>query len=114
MKIAQGTAFHDPREHIGIPDPPLKGGLFVSARESSQPRMPQNEWTIPYLLYAYEVKLTTFQRRLHADNQGPTQVHKTVFKIYQHTVLEVYQHTALGLVKNINPAETPSCGLTLA
>ena len=70
IKIVQGTAFKDLREHVGIPDP-LKGGLFVSARESSQARIPQNEWTIPYLLHAYDVKRTTFQRRLLADIQGP-------------------------------------------
>jgi hypothetical protein len=35
-------------------------------------------------------------------------------RIYQHTVLDAYQHIALGLVQNINPEETTSCGLTLA
>jgi hypothetical protein len=82
-QLALGTDFHDPRDHIGIPDP-LHGGQFVSARKSSQRRVSQNEWTIPYFLYAYDVKRTKFQRRLLADNQGP-QVEKTVFKIYQHT-----------------------------
>ncbi len=110
MRLVQGTAFKDPCDHVGIPDP-LKGGLFVSASGSSQARIPRNEWTIPYLLDAYNVKRTTFQRRLLADIQGPL---GRAIRIYQHTVLDAYQHTALGLVPNINPEETTSCGLTLA
>jgi hypothetical protein len=96
MKLVQGTAFKDPRDHVGISDP-LKGGLFVSASGSSQARIPRNEWTIPYLLYAYEVKRTTFQRRLLADIQGP--LGRAIW-IYQHIVLDAYQHTALGRSKH--------------
>jgi hypothetical protein len=111
-QLALGNDFRDPRDHIGIPDP-MQGGLFATARTSSQQRIPQNEWTIPYLLYAYAVKRTTFQRRLLAANQGP-KVNRTVSQVYTHTALELYQQEALGLVTSILPPETPSSGLTLA
>ena len=67
MKLALGNGFVDPRDHKGKQG---EGGVFVSTKSKSQAHIPKNEYTIPYLLHAYDVKRTSFQRRVKADKMG--------------------------------------------
>jgi hypothetical protein len=69
MKIAMGSNFCDPREHIGVQGKG-SGGKFVCVAKVTQVGVPKNEYTIPYLLHAYDVTRTTFQRRLKQDYMG--------------------------------------------
>jgi hypothetical protein len=58
-----GNDFKDPRN--AVKNDSDRGGLYVSQRTSEQTGIPQNVYTILYLLFAYNVKRnTTFQRRL--------------------------------------------------
>ena len=67
MKLALGNGFVDPRDYKGKQG---EGGQFVSDKSKSQALIPKNEYTIPYLLHAYDVKRTSFQRRVKADKMG--------------------------------------------
>ncbi len=67
MRLALGAAFTDPREHKGNQG---DGGKFVSAKKESQAGIPKNMWTIPYLLYAYDVKRSNFQNKRKIDKDG--------------------------------------------
>jgi hypothetical protein len=69
MKLVMGNSFKDSRGHTGVPHP-MHGRLFVSPSKSSDVQIPQNEFTIPYLLFAYDVRRTTFQRHLLLDKSG--------------------------------------------
>ncbi len=62
MHIVLHADFKDSRDHTGVPHPE-QGGMFQSQRSSAEREIPHNEYTIPFLLYAYDVKRTTFQRR---------------------------------------------------
>ena len=70
MKVDMGSAFKDPRNEVY--NDRGKGGVFVSQNSAAQQGIPQNPFTIPYLLFAYDVKRTTFQRRLKGDKLGMT------------------------------------------
>jgi hypothetical protein len=59
-RLALGTSFNDPRDHKGNQG---EGGKFVSLKKDTQADVPKNMWTIPYLLYAYDVKRSNFQTR---------------------------------------------------
>ena len=67
MRLTLGQSFVDPREHKGH-----NGvlGKYVSATSEAQQGIPQNMWTIPYLLYAYDVKRSNFQNKRNADSRG--------------------------------------------
>jgi hypothetical protein len=67
MKLALGDSFADPREYKGIPG---ERGKFKSLKCKSQANIPKNEYTIPYLLHAYDVKRSSFQRRVKEDVMG--------------------------------------------
>jgi hypothetical protein len=62
MKVRTGNDFKDPRN--AFKNDSDRGGIYVSQRTSEQTGIPQNVFTIPYLLFAYNVKRTTFQRKL--------------------------------------------------
>ncbi len=62
MKVQMGKDFKDPRN--AVKNDSDRGGLYVSQRTSEQTGIPQNVYTIPYLLFAYNVSRTTFQRKL--------------------------------------------------
>ncbi len=67
MRLALGPSFKDPREHKGHQG---DEGKFVSLRKESQADVPKNMWTIPYLLYAYDVKRSNFQNKRKNDKLG--------------------------------------------
>ena len=60
MRLALGASFNDPREHKGNQG---DGGKFVSLKKDTQADVPKNMWTIPFLLYAYDVKRSKFQNK---------------------------------------------------
>ena len=68
MREVMGDAFEDPREYKGITD--TNTGKFISTKRLSQSQVPKGPYTIPYLLYAYGVSRTTFQRKRQEDMQG--------------------------------------------
>ena len=61
MREVMGDDFVYPRDHTGVVGND-SGGKFVSLKKASQRGTPKNEYTIPYLLHAYDVSRTTFQR----------------------------------------------------
>ena len=61
LREVMGDDFVDPRDHTGVVGND-NGGKFVSLKKASQRGTPRNEYTIPYLLHAYNVSCTTFQR----------------------------------------------------
>ncbi len=67
MRLALGTSFNDPREHKGNQG---DGGKFVSLKKDTQADVPKNMWTIPFLLYAYDVKRSKFQNKRENDKLG--------------------------------------------
>jgi hypothetical protein len=67
MRLALGPKFVDPREYKGVAG--IKG-KFVSEKKDSQLGVPKNMWTIPYLLYAYDVKRSNFQNKRRDDKKG--------------------------------------------
>jgi hypothetical protein len=69
MKLAMGAKFEDPREYKGVPG---EAGKFVSLKKDSQQDVPKNMWTIPFLIYAYDVKRSNFQNKRRADKKGAT------------------------------------------
>jgi hypothetical protein len=79
MKGAKGKeTFVDPRAYKGIRG---AGGVWVSGKSETQVGIPKNHYTIPYLLYAYDVSRTSFQRRVKQAKQGkpfltPSKPHK--------------------------------------
>ncbi len=50
------------------------GGKFVFLKKSSQQGAPKNIYTIPYLMWAYNVSKCTFKRKLKEAKQGYTPV----------------------------------------
>ncbi len=60
-----GVRFKDPRNEVM--NDRDRGGVFVSQKTTEQNGIPQNFLTIRYLLFAYDVKRTTFQRRLQGS-----------------------------------------------
>jgi hypothetical protein len=50
------------------------GGKYVSMKKSSQQGVPKNIYTIPYLMWAYNVSKCTFKRKLKESKQGYTVV----------------------------------------
>lgn len=72
MREVMGDAFQDPREYKGIAD--QQTGKFISTKKLSQKAVPKGPYTIPYLLYAYDVSRTTFQRKRHEDSVGGVQL----------------------------------------
>ena len=67
MRLGMGDSFIDPREHKGNQG---GGGKFVSVKKDSQVGIPKNMWTIPYLLHAYDVKRSNFQKKRKSDKDG--------------------------------------------
>ncbi len=67
MKMAMGYKFVDPREYKGISG---EKGKFVSKKTERQQDVPKNFWTIPFLLYAYDVKRSNFKNKKKADKNG--------------------------------------------
>jgi hypothetical protein len=65
VKIAMASNFRDSREFVGVQGLG-SGGKFVSKQKATQAGIPKNEYSIPYLLYAYDVMRTTFQRRVRS------------------------------------------------
>ena len=61
MKEVMGDAFVDPREHKGTAV--KRTGKFISTKKLSQSKVPKGPYTLPYLLHAYDVPRTTFQRK---------------------------------------------------
>ena len=61
MRDVMGDTFVDPRDHAGVVGAD-SGGKFVSMKKESQRNVPKNPYTLPYLLHAYDVSRTTFQR----------------------------------------------------
>lgn len=68
MKEVMGGAFAGPREHKGTAD--KRTGKFISTKKLSQLKVPKGPYTLPYLLYAYDVPRTTFQRKRKEGRQG--------------------------------------------
>jgi hypothetical protein len=64
MKMAMGDAFVDPREYKGNNG---EKGKFVTKKKETQLDVPKNFWTIPYILYAYDVKRSNFHNKRKAD-----------------------------------------------
>jgi len=62
MKEAMGENFVDPRDHTGTTGED-SGGKFVSMKKVSQRGVPKGVFTVPYLLYAYNVSRSTFNRK---------------------------------------------------
>jgi hypothetical protein len=60
MKMAMGDKFMDPREYKDISG---EKGKFVTKKTESQQNVPKLFWTIPFLLYAYDVKRPNFRNK---------------------------------------------------
>ena len=73
MQHVLGSEYKDPREYTGIRDK-NSGGKYVSTKKTSQQGIPKNVFTIPYLMWAYDVKKPTFKRRLKESKQGIIEV----------------------------------------
>ena len=73
LKHALGAAYKDPREYHGVRGTDT-GGKFVSQKKRSQQGVPKNIYTIPYLMWAYNVTKCTFKRKLKEAKQGYTPV----------------------------------------
>jgi hypothetical protein len=67
MRLALGPTFIDPREYKGKAG---CDGKFVSEKKDSQRDIPNNMWTIPFLLHAYDVKRSNFQNKRRDDQKG--------------------------------------------
>jgi hypothetical protein len=67
MRLALGGSFNDPRDHKGNQG---DGGKFVSLKKETQADVPKNMWTIPFLLYTYDVKRSNFQNKTKNDKLG--------------------------------------------
>jgi hypothetical protein len=80
MRLALGPTFKDPRDHKGDQG---DGGKFVSLKKESQAEVPKNMWTIPFLLYAYDVKRSNFQNKRKNDKLGVSKLTKRLTKRVQ-------------------------------
>ncbi len=69
MKEVLGADFVDPREYKGTRGKE-SGGRYVSKKGVRQKGVPQNVYTIPYLMWAYDVNKCTFKRRLKNQKMG--------------------------------------------
>ena len=67
--------FVDPRDHTGTRDE-SSGGKFVSMKKVSQHGVPKGVFTIRYLLYAYDVARSTFNRKRKLREVVPNDVMK--------------------------------------
>jgi hypothetical protein len=81
MRLALGTSFKDPRDHKGDQG---EGGKFVSLKKESQADVPKNMWTIPFLLYAYDVKRSNFQNKRKNDKLGVSKLTEGLKKRVQY------------------------------
>ena len=84
MRIALGSSFVDPRDYKGIQGP-SSGGMFISKKTNAQKDIPKNEFTQPYLLYAYDVSRTTFQNRVKNEKLGKCTSSESNTSIYKGT-----------------------------
>ena len=73
LQHALGAAYKDPRDYTGIRATD-SGGKYVSLKKSSQQGVPKNMYTIPYLMWAYDVNKCTFKRKLKESKQSYTAV----------------------------------------
>jgi hypothetical protein len=73
LKHASGDTYKDPRKYKGVRGTGT-GGKFVSIKKSTQLGVPKNIYTIPYLMWAYNVNKCTFKRKLKEAKQGYTSV----------------------------------------
>ena len=73
MQHVLGCNYKDPREYTGIRDK-NSGGKYVSTKKTSQQGIPKNVFTIPYLMWAFDVKKPTFKRKLKESKQGIIEV----------------------------------------
>jgi hypothetical protein len=80
MKMAMGDNFLDPREYKGISG---EKGKFVTKKTESQQNVPKTFWTIPFLLYAYDVKRSNFKNKKNADKNGVTNLTEGIKKRIQ-------------------------------
>jgi hypothetical protein len=71
MKDVLGNKFVDPREYKGQRSKD-SGGRYVSAKTSKLQGVPTNVYTIPYLMWAYDLSKCTFKRRLKEQKMGVT------------------------------------------
>ena len=76
MKEAMGDDFVDPRDHKGT-NVEGGGGRFVSLKKMTQRGVPKGVFTIPYLLHAYNVSRSTFNRKRKLRDVAPNDVMKS-------------------------------------
>jgi hypothetical protein len=76
LEHALGDAYKDPREYTGVRATD-SGGKYVSLKKSSQQGVPKNVYTIPYIMWAYDVTKCTFERKLKESKQSYTAVTTT-------------------------------------
>ena len=76
MKEAMGDDFVDPRDHKGT-NVEGGGGRFVSLKKMTQRGVPKGVFTIPYLLHAYDVARSTFNRKRKLRDVAPNDVMKS-------------------------------------
>jgi hypothetical protein len=69
MKEVLGGEYVDPREYKGTRGKD-SGGRYVSTKAGRQKGVPQNVYTMPYLMWAYDVNKCTFKRRLKNQKMG--------------------------------------------
>jgi hypothetical protein len=69
MQHVLGCNYKDPREYTGIRDK-NSGGKYVSTKKTSQQGIPKKLFTIPYFMWAFDVKKPTFKRKLKESKQG--------------------------------------------
>ena len=114
MKIAMGKNFVDPRETRGVQGT-NSGGKFVSLKRSSQAGIPKNVWTIPYLLHAYDVSRTSFQRyrkaggrALNLDSRSKRDVDRGTVISNRELAKEIYCASFFYVRERIRSNSTPS------
>ena len=71
MKEVLGDKFVDPRDYKGTRGKDT-GGRYVSTKSKRQTGVPLNVYTIPYLMWAYNVNKCSFKRRLKSEKMGIT------------------------------------------
>jgi hypothetical protein len=69
MKEVLGDKFVDPRDYKGTRGKDT-GGRFISTKSKRQKGVPLNVYTIPYLMWAYNVNKCSFKRRLKNEKMG--------------------------------------------
>jgi hypothetical protein len=69
MKEVLGDKFVDPRDYKGTRGKDT-GGRYISTKSTRQRGVPLNVYTIPYLMWAYNVNKCSFKRRLKSEKLG--------------------------------------------